>query len=154
MGSNLGNRPENLNLAIQLISITVGKISKISTVYETAAWGKENQPAFLNQVIRVATNIEASDLLKELLTIEKKVGRIRTERWGERIIDIDILFFNHSVIDSTELQVPHPEIPNRRFTLVPLAEIAPDYTHPILKKTTTILLSECPDMLQVSPYSG
>lgn len=152
-GGNQGNRMETLEKACSIISTTCGVILKKSAIYETAAWGKEDQPAFLNQCLQISTSLTAAELLEKLLSIEKQMGRERKEKYGPRIIDIDILFFNKEIINSSQLIVPHPEIQNRRFALVPLQEIAPRFVHPVLNKTITKLLAECPDPLPVKKYS-
>ena len=152
-GGNMGNRSTNLALAQTEIGISCGIVVSASPLYETAAWGNNNQPSFLNQALEVATSLTAKQLLRKLLQIEKKHGRIREEKYGPRIIDIDILLFNGSVYNEPELKVPHPELQNRRFALLPLAAIAPDVLHPVLKKTIVQLLQECRDTLDVKVYS-
>lgn len=149
LGSNLGNRKVHLSKTIKLIEKSIGKISKFSSVYETAAWGKLNQPAFLNQVIVVDTKVSPDCLLSELQRIEKLIGRIRKEKWGERTIDVDILYYNDIIIETDYLSIPHPEIQHRRFTLEPLTEIAPEFHHPVLNRSNLDLLTECKDLLTV-----
>ena len=152
-GGNLGERKENLRNARVQIALHCGDIVKSSSIYETAAWGKTDQPTFLNQVLELATVLNAEQLMKEILEIEKRLGRIRQEKYGPRIIDIDMLLFNNEIIDSSFLKLPHPEIQNRRFALIPLSEIAPNEIHPVFKKTIAELLKECPDQLEVKKYS-
>ncbi len=149
IGGNLGNRADNLKRCIAAIQKECGVVSRQSGVYETAAWGKTNQPSFYNQALELQTEMEPAGLLEHLLAIELQMGRTRTEKMGPRIIDIDILLFNQLVISSQHLQVPHPYLPQRRFALVPLQEIAPRLVHPILEKTITSLLAECKDGLDV-----
>jgi 2-amino-4-hydroxy-6-hydroxymethyldihydropteridine diphosphokinase len=149
LGTNLGDKLNNLEVARTLIDNSVGKISKLSKIYETEAWGKTDQPSFYNQIISFTTDLQAEHLLDALLDIETKIGRIRYEKWGQRIIDIDVLYYEDQVINISRLKIPHPEIQNRRFTLIPLVEIAPELTHPELKKTSVQLLSECKDPLGV-----
>ena len=149
LGSNEGNRMLWLEKAMDLIAAHCGTILKRSSVYETAAWGITTQPDFLNMVIYIETNKNPTELLDEILRTETTLGRHRTVKWGPRIIDIDILFFNNEVIELPNLIIPHPFLHERRFTLAPLAEIAPDYVHPKLHKTITELLAECPDKLEV-----
>ncbi|MDX2188454.1 MAG: 2-amino-4-hydroxy-6-hydroxymethyldihydropteridine diphosphokinase [Bacteroidota bacterium] len=148
LGSNVGDKQANLNKAILLIDQKLGKVSKASHLYNTKAWGNTHQPDFLNQVIELRTSFKVTFVLHVLLEIELKLGRIRTEKWGPRTIDLDILFFDNTIINTPDLIVPHPEIQNRKFVLLPLCEIAPDFKHPILKKTNKKLLKECLDPLE------
>jgi 2-amino-4-hydroxy-6-hydroxymethyldihydropteridine diphosphokinase len=150
-GGNMGDRKEALQKAQSLIEQNCGTIISRSSMYETAAWGKTDQPSFLNQVIEIQTNLQPRQLLRKILKIETLAGRIREEKYGPRIIDIDILFYNHEVHNYPQLIIPHPEIQNRRFVLVPMAEIDADFIHPVFKKTITQLLAICPDNLEVSP---
>jgi 2-amino-4-hydroxy-6-hydroxymethyldihydropteridine diphosphokinase len=152
-GTNLGDRLKNIKTAAQLIGDHCGIVNKKSSVYETAAWGKTNQPAFLNQALELSTALNAKQLIRRLLKIEKLMGRIRHEKYGPRIIDIDILLFNDEQYQFHFLKVPHPELQHRRFALLPLAEIAPDLVHPILNKAISVLLIGCPDQLEVKKYS-
>lgn len=152
IGGNEGNRQAHLNQAVQEIERACGKISLSSSIYETAAWGIHDQPSFLNQALLVNTPYESLALMNALLEIEEKLGRKRREKYGPRIIDIDILFFNEEIIDLPGLQVPHPELQNRRFALVPMNQIAPDLVHPLLKKTIRQLLDECEDTLDVKKF--
>ncbi len=149
LGSNLGNSKEQLLLATKFIEEAIGELKKSSSLYSTAAWGNTDQPDFLNQIIEVETTLTPLPLLKEILLIEKKMGRIRTEKNAARIIDIDILFFNNEIIKKKNLTIPHPEIQNRRFVLIPLAEMAVSLVHPQLKKTAKELLNICTDTLNV-----
>lgn len=151
-GGNMGNRKENLAIAYKHIGEQCGAIINSSSLYETAAWGKTDQPNFLNQALEIQTTLTARQLLKKILHIEKQTGRIRKEKYGPRIIDIDILLFNDEVYNFPVLKIPHPELQNRRFVLEPLAEIAPEIIHPILKKSIIDLLTVCPDKLEVSLF--
>ena len=151
-GGNLEARMQNLQKAGSLIEECVGQILRKSFVYETAAWGNTAQPSFLNQVIEIATLLPAEKVLSTILEIEQKLGRIRLEKMGPRMIDIDILYFNHSIFFSTNLIIPHPQLHNRRFVLIPLAEIAPEFVHPILEKNSQQLLQACDDLLEVKKY--
>jgi 2-amino-4-hydroxy-6-hydroxymethyldihydropteridine diphosphokinase len=126
-----------------------GRVTYISSLYETAAWGNTNQPAFYNQAICVETTLEPENLLARLLTIEIEMGRVREEKYGPRTIDLDILMVNDIVLDSPTLTIPHPQLHNRRFALLPLIEIAPTLLHPVLDKTMHELLLNCPDTLDV-----
>jgi len=150
LGTNLGDRLANLHAAIDLLSppIVLGPRSKI---YETAPWGYTDQPAFLNMAVKCETDLEPESLLKRLKQIEVQAGRVKTFRWGPRLIDIDILFYDDLVLESESLTIPHPHLHKRAFVLVPLADIAPDFVHPILDKTVAQLLTKC-DASGVKPY--
>jgi 2-amino-4-hydroxy-6-hydroxymethyldihydropteridine diphosphokinase len=148
-GTNKGDCLKNLRQAEALISGYAGKITKKSAIYRTAAWGKTDQREFLNQVLELHTLCSPADLLDAIQKIEISMGRKRAEKWGERVIDIDILFFEGVIISSPTLTIPHPEIQNRRFTLVPLQEIAPELMHPVTGKNISQLLEECADTLDV-----
>ena len=154
IGGNLGNRKENLLKAGELIQQHCGIITKSSSLYETAAWGKTDQPSFLNQALEIKTTLNARQLIRRILKVETMMGRIRSEKLGPRTIDIDILFFEDEIHKLRLLKVPHPEIQNRRFALIPMAEINPGLIHPALKKTITTLLDECPDKLEVVKIPG
>lgn len=152
LGGNLGNREQNLRRALRHIEQLCGSVQKQSALYETAAWGNTEQPAFLNQAVMITTALTAADLLHTLLQIEKDMGRVREEKYAPRIIDIDILFYNRDVIDLPGLQVPHPEMTRRLFVLMPLAELVPHKIHPVHKKSVKQLLAECADTLPVTRY--
>jgi 2-amino-4-hydroxy-6-hydroxymethyldihydropteridine diphosphokinase len=152
LGSNMGNSAAQLSAAITYIDGETGHIIKRSGLYLTAAWGNNDQPDFVNQVVIVDTTLTASETLHSILLIEEKMGRVRTLKNAPRIIDIDILFFNSEIIWLPNLLVPHPEIPNRRFVLVPLNEIEPGLEHPVLHKTISRLLADCPDPLDVKKF--
>jgi 2-amino-4-hydroxy-6-hydroxymethyldihydropteridine diphosphokinase len=145
LGSNLGERQVVLESARRHIAERVGIISVQSSVYETEPWGVADQPAFLNQVLKVETQLAPEEVLRIILDIEYQLGRIRYERWGARVIDIDLLYYSDLVLDTARLTLPHPRLQDRRFTLVPLAEIAPGYVHPVLHKTSEELLGICSD---------
>lgn len=148
LGSNEGDKLLNLRVALEAIK-DLGTLQKVSSVYETAAWGIENQAAFLNQACVLETSLSAENLLEKLLAVELSLGRKREKKWASRCIDIDILYFGQEIIQQTDLQVPHPYLHLRRFALVPLCEIAGDFPHPIYKKTNQELLAACPDLLEV-----
>ncbi|BDQ11583.1 2-amino-4-hydroxy-6-hydroxymethyldihydropteridine diphosphokinase [Sediminibacterium sp. TEGAF015] len=145
IGSNLGNKTEQLEKAVQYIQQECGQIVKRSAFYETAPWGFTDQPAFMNQALWIQTKLEPEALMQRLLNIEARMGRIRTVKLGPRIIDLDILQIDQLVIDTSILQIPHPAMTERRFALAPLAEIAPDLMHPKLQKTASELLLACTD---------
>ena len=149
IGGNMGDRLQNLRQAIVFLQNTCGPVVQQSAVYETAAWGKTDQAAFLNQAVLLTTPLPAQALIATILTVEEKMGRQRMEKFGPRIIDIDILFYNDAVIDEPNLTVPHPQLQNRRFALEPLNEIAGTFVHPALHKTVEQLLLECSDELEV-----
>ena len=144
LGTNLGDRKQNISKAIEAISLKMS-ISKQSSLYETTAWGYTNQPDFLNQVIQVETNMSPLRLLNFLKKTEVKLGRVENFRYGPRLIDIDILFYDDLIKTTSRLQIPHPRIPERAFVLVPLNEIAPGYVHPVLQKTIAELLTKLPN---------
>jgi len=152
-GGNMGEREKNLDTAKQLVDEQCGKINLSSSLYETAAWGNTNQAPFLNQALIIETTMNAQHLLQQLLKIEKMMGRIREEKYGPRLIDIDILLFNDEIYNLPFLKVPHPELQNRRFALMPLAEIAGPLIHPVNKKSILKLLDECNDQLAVKKYT-
>jgi len=149
LGGNLGKREQNLEAARENINIHCGTIVKTSSLYETAAWGNTEQPSFLNQALEIRTSLTAVQLIRSILKVEKKMGRTRQEKYGPRLIDIDILLFNNDIHNLKFLKVPHPEMQNRRFALLPLQEIAPGIIHPVLNKSITALLDECKDELKV-----
>jgi 2-amino-4-hydroxy-6-hydroxymethyldihydropteridine diphosphokinase len=149
LGTNLGDRMSNLAGARRLIESFVGPIAKVSSVFETEAWGKTDQPSFYNQVIVIDTPNGPQQLLAKILSLEQSMGRVREEKWGPRVIDIDILFFNDLIVNDDNLSIPHIGIPERRFVLEPLNEIAPDFFHPGLRKTVRELLQSCNDLSSV-----
>jgi 2-amino-4-hydroxy-6-hydroxymethyldihydropteridine diphosphokinase len=145
IGGNEGDRPGRMAEARREIGRTAGSILRSSSLYETAAWGKTDQADFINQALLLQTALDAPDLMLELLAIEARMGRRREGKWGPRTIDIDILFFNDDIISLPGLSIPHPELPKRRFALVPLEEIAPDQIHPVSHRSVRELLAACPD---------
>jgi len=139
----------NLETAARLLQQQAGKIIKRSSLYETDAWGKTDQPDFLNQVLMMESLINAEECLQHVFSIENRMGRIRAEKNAPRIIDIDILFFNDEIINEPHLTLPHPQIQNRKFILVPMNELSPGLVHPVLHQTMAALLSTCKDELGV-----
>jgi 2-amino-4-hydroxy-6-hydroxymethyldihydropteridine diphosphokinase len=142
LGSNIGDRAANLKDAIKLLGIP---IVAISSMYETEPVDYLDQPWFLNQVLQCETSFHPLKLLEQCQKVENELGRTRAISKGPRIIDIDLLFYNDEVMNTAELTIPHPSIPQRKFVLVPLAEIAPDFVHPELNLTIRKLLERCPD---------
>ncbi|WP_421943074.1 2-amino-4-hydroxy-6-hydroxymethyldihydropteridine diphosphokinase [Pedobacter sp.] len=150
LGGNLGDRKKNLENAIKHLGKEVGEILSESSIYETAAWGKTDQPAFLNQAISISTSLTALEVLEKALAIEQKLGRVRKDKWGERLIDIDLILFGDEVIDiENRLQIPHPQMINRKFVMLPLSEIAGDVMHPVLHKTILQIAVKISDNLEV-----
>ena len=149
IGGNLGNRSANLQNALHQIEKNCGKILDLSAIYETAAWGLTNQPSFYNQAVIIETILEPKALMEQLLSIETNMGRIRSIKLGPRLIDLDILLIDQLILDTEILTLPHPSMEQRRFALLPLAEIAPNLVHPILQKTIQELLMDCKDELDV-----
>lgn len=135
LGSNLGNRKEILDKALELLNQKVGEIILQSKDYETKPWGVTDQPDFLNLAIALHTNLSPLEILAQTQSIENQLGRIRKEKWGARLIDIDIMLYENEIIDEPNLKIPHPLMQDRDFALTPLAEIAPDLVHPVLGKT-------------------
>ncbi len=148
LGGNIGDVSQLFLLVIQKIS-KYGSIGKQSSLYKTKAWGKTDQADFINQVIEFRTKLNPFELLSLALSTEKELGRERKTHWGERNIDIDILFYNHDIVNCHNLVIPHPRLHQRRFTLVPLNEIIPQFQHPLLVKSISDLLNNCKDNLDV-----
>jgi 2-amino-4-hydroxy-6-hydroxymethyldihydropteridine diphosphokinase len=142
IGSNLGSREENCLKAVDALSREGIKVIKVSGVYHTRAWGYKDQPDFVNIAVECFTNLPPETLLKKIKAIERALGRKETFRWGPRVVDIDILFYGEEVIETEQLKVPHPYIAERDFVLLPMAEIAPGFVHPVLKKDMKTLLGE------------
>lgn len=149
-GGNMNDRLFFLSKAKEAIEKNCGNIIKESSVYETAAWGIEDQQSFLNQALHVKTELSAQNLLTAILKIEETLGRKRKLKYGPRTIDIDILLFNEEVIDLPGLKIPHPQMQYRRFVLEPLNELAAEKIHPVLRKTIHQLLQDCADTLKVN----
>lgn len=153
LGGNLGNRLENIEKALLFIEKQAGPIAKTSPVYETEAWGSKSSKKYLNLCVQIETTLSAKALMQKLLSIEKKLGRKRTnDRNSDRIIDIDILFYNNDVIHTNDLQIPHPRLHLRKFVLKPMNDIAPKLKHPELRKQISQFLKECKDPLQVKTF--
>ncbi|MDO6354009.1 2-amino-4-hydroxy-6-hydroxymethyldihydropteridine diphosphokinase [Caloramator sp. CAR-1] len=141
-GTNVGNREENINVALKMMEDRGLKIIKTSKIYVTEPYGYKDQPEFLNGAVVVETSLSCRELLNVLLNIEKDMGRVRHFKWGPRNIDLDIIFYNDEVIDEPDLKVPHPDMQNRDFVLKPLCDLNPNFVHPVFKKAVKTLLEE------------
>jgi 2-amino-4-hydroxy-6-hydroxymethyldihydropteridine diphosphokinase len=148
LGTNLGDKQKNLLEATRLLGQRVTVVRK-SSVYRSEAWGGIADAPFFNQVLEITTLLSPEKLLRLILQIEKDLGRERKEKWGNRIIDIDILLYGNRHVDEPQLKIPHPQIPNRRFALLPLQELCPTLMHPILNHTVQELVEACTDPLRV-----
>lgn len=146
LGSNVGDRLGYLDSAVkELNELSAARVIGMSSVYETEPYGNKDQPEFLNMAVELESSLESDELFSGLKSIEAKLGRHRTERWGPREIDLDLLYFGEEVVNQKKLQVPHPEVGLRRFVLVPLNEIAHYFIDPVRKKSISELLAECTD---------
>ncbi len=150
LGSNQGDRQAQLVAATAALQQLGFSLQLASSLYETAAWGLEDQPAFLNQVLCLETEHNASHCMELLLGVERELGRQRHQKWGPRTIDLDILFYDQEIINESDLMVPHPHLHKRRFILEPLHEIMPNYVHPVLKLSVNEMLNNCEDQLPVT----
>lgn len=145
IGSNIGDSKMHLQNCVEALNLNIGNVSHVSSVYETKAWGNQNQANFFNQVVQISTDILPFELLKKIKELEIVLGRTKTEKWGPRVVDIDILLFSNFHFTAANLQIPHTFLQERRFVLVPLLEINPALIHPILMKNVGKLLEECKD---------
>ena len=152
LGSNMGNRFHNLESAQEKLMLCFGQVQLQSLIYKTAPWGNTNQDDFLNKVIVVNSDKDAFEILKILLTIEVEIGRTRTGKWASRTIDLDLLYLGNEIIDTKSLMVPHPHIQDRKFTLIPLCEILPDFIHPLFQLSNKELLLQTTDKSDVYIY--
>lgn len=152
LGSNLGKRDQNLETALKHIHERIGTVTKKSRIYQTEPWGERDQEDFLNQALEVDTKLKPKKILEKIAEIERLMDREETYKWGPREIDIDILTYGDEMISEMDLTIPHPFLHERRFTLIPLSELAPDLFHPIMGATILDLLLECEDTLDVKEY--
>ncbi len=144
-GANLGEPVRQIRQAQDALQKSPGiKFLGASSLYRTQPVGPVEQPPFINAVFALECNVSPRELLALLLEIEQNMGRVRKERWGPRVIDLDLLFFGEEIIEEPGLEVPHPRLHERRFVLAPLAEIAPDFVHPVIKKSVSELLASLP----------
>ena len=150
-GSNIGDRQLNLQTAKKWLSREIGIIHKASKIYETAPWGRTDQPDFLNQALALYTGLSPFEVMECILIIEQQMGRERNEKWAARLIDIDMLFYDQIIIDTPRLKLPHPHLSERNFVLTPLSEIAPNLIHPVLNQTISVLKASLPNPLPVLP---
>ncbi|MEM9991088.1 MAG: 2-amino-4-hydroxy-6-hydroxymethyldihydropteridine diphosphokinase [Bacteroidota bacterium] len=148
-GSNIGDRAKNLAEASALIAERIGKIIALSKLYETEAWGVRDQEDFYNQALAVETTLSPIELLKCTKQIEQDMGRKKERKWYKRLIDVDILFYGAEVVVEADLKIPHREMANRNFVLIPMLEIAPELKHPLLDKTIEEIYWESEDPLEV-----
>lgn len=149
-GGNRGDRRACMKKAFMLVEAKVGKVMKKSLLYETEPWGFSDKTYFYNQALIATTSLSPDQVLNEIHSIEREMGRRREkDQYIPRTIDIDILFYDNLIINSKELVIPHPEMEKRRFVLEPLNEIAPGVVHPVLNKAVSLLLDECEDTLEV-----
>ncbi len=149
-GSNAGERLIHLNRAKELIELRIGTLSQVSHIFETEAWGYVSDQSYYNQCLYLESALEPNSILNEILSIETEMGRKRSGKsYTDRIIDIDILFYNNEIIRTKELTIPHPRLHQRKFALVPLAEIAKDFVHPVFRKSIGQILENCEDKLKV-----
>jgi len=153
LGTNIGYRAINLELARVMIANHIGQLQSCSQIYETAAWGKKDQAKFLNQAAICRTELKPTELLTQVNIIEAKMGRERNEKWGPRIIDIDIIFYDEEIIENHNLKIPHPQLTNRNFVLTPLLDICPEKVHPVHSQTVRELAKKCEDSSEVVLYS-
>ncbi|MFM9945412.1 MAG: 2-amino-4-hydroxy-6-hydroxymethyldihydropteridine diphosphokinase [Bacteroidia bacterium] len=154
LGSNMGNRFKYLKGALKLLDVEFGTSLKISGTYKTKAWGNQQQPDFLNLAVIYETNSEPITILKLIKGIEATTGRKTRKHWHEREIDIDIIFYGNEIFKNSNLEIPHVQMQNRRFVLVPLNEICPEYIHPVLKLKVSELLKKCSDNLNVEKWEN
>ena len=153
LGSNLGDRVQMIKDATNFINEKLGKVLSVSKIYESDPWRVDGQQNYLNQILEVNSLLSPKEALKTILSIENELGRVRIEKWGERLIDIDIIFFNNEIIETFDLCIPHKHMHERNFVLIPLNEIVPQYVHPKYNKSVADLLQESKDTENVVEYA-
>jgi 2-amino-4-hydroxy-6-hydroxymethyldihydropteridine diphosphokinase len=149
LGSNQGDKRGHIQRAVDQIGRRAGRLIRRSSLYQTEAWGKEDQDDFINQAIEIETGLSPQELLVLLLDIEKEIGRIRREKWEARVIDIDILFYGNKQVNEPDLQIPHPHFQERNFAILPMMELAPDFVHPKSQLTIEEIYTRSKDPLDV-----
>ena len=154
LGSNQGDRELNLKNSIKLLNSRAGKVLNISRIYESEPWGVKDQSYFLNQVIEIETHIDPIDLLNICKNIEYDMGRNPEIRWGKRVIDIDILYYQSRVINQKKLIIPHKLMHERKFVMIPLNDLNENHLHPILNITNKEILNNCIDSCKVKYYGN
>jgi 2-amino-4-hydroxy-6-hydroxymethyldihydropteridine diphosphokinase len=152
IGGNLGNRLLLISKTVELLNQIFGPLQKASSIYESSPWGGNSSGNYLNQVLIYATDLSPEYILEHIQKIEKSLGRQRDLKWGNRTMDIDILYYGEKKISTNHLQIPHPYLAERKFVLVPLKEVLSDFIHPVIKKTTDQLNEECMDKSEVTLY--
>jgi 2-amino-4-hydroxy-6-hydroxymethyldihydropteridine diphosphokinase len=152
LGSNIGDRKRFLSTALSFIKSEIGSIVSVSKIYESSPWRVEGQNKYLNQILKIKSKLEPEELLKYILDIESKMGRKRIEKWGERVIDIDIIFFSNYIIETKDLCIPHKHMHKRNFVLVPLNDIASNFNHPKYNISVSDLLHNCQDIKTIEEY--
>ncbi len=148
----MGNRIELLSKAEEKIHNDIGRIIKKSKIYESTPWKVDGQSNYLNQVIKIDTELDPLNLLRKILLIENDLGRKRLEKWGERLIDIDILFYNDSILETPNLCIPHKHLHERNFVLIPFNDIDAEWIHPKINKSISQLLTDCSDNSNVYEF--
>jgi len=155
VGSNLGNRENNLKQAVERIEEYIGPVLKSSSIYITEPWGFKAEEEFLNIVVKIETKLTPYGILEKILMIESLLGRVRDrKKYSSRLIDIDILLYEDKIVEEEILKIPHPLLHKRKFVLVPLCEIEPELIHPVLKKSLADLLASCEDKSEVKKYKS
>ena len=149
LGGNMGDVKSIFLKSIKLLTNSLGKLDEVSPIHKTKAWGVENQADFLNQVVLFSTNLNPQEVLQICLDVESELGRVRKAKWEERVIDVDILFYEDEIIDDSNLTIPHPYVHKRNFVLFPLVDIIPNYKHPLLHQSMVELKKNSTDKLQV-----